>query len=221
MWMIGDIHGCFAELEELLGQIPADDPLVFLGDYIDRGEDPFRVVERLLREKERSVFLMGNHEEMFLTFFLNPQQPGSNAWILPANGSEQTLRSYKLNRSSSFEEFPRTHRDFFTSLRLYYETESFIAVHAGLRITGSHDLSLQEKEDLLWIRHEWISNESKWTGKHVYYGHTPSLFVLRNGASCKPIYGKNSTGIDTGCYLHGCLTAIHSDSHRLIQVKKK
>jgi serine/threonine protein phosphatase 1 len=61
--IIGDIHGCFDELLELLDEvdIQPDDLLVSVGDLVDRGPDPGAVVG-LFRERPNSVVVMGNHE---------------------------------------------------------------------------------------------------------------------------------------------------------------
>ncbi|MFE4370929.1 metallophosphoesterase family protein [Streptomyces sp. NPDC056835] len=61
--IIGDIHGCFDELLELLDEVDIrpDDLLVSVGDLIDRGPAPGDVV-RLFRERPNSVVVMGNHE---------------------------------------------------------------------------------------------------------------------------------------------------------------
>lgn len=61
--IIGDIHGCYAELLDLLDRaaIGADDLLVSVGDLVDRGPDPGPVVE-LFRARAGSVVLCGNHE---------------------------------------------------------------------------------------------------------------------------------------------------------------
>ncbi|PTM09363.1 MAG: serine/threonine protein phosphatase, partial [Bacteroidetes bacterium] len=68
--MIGDIHGCSRSLRSLWEKLePYKDRLhIFVGDYIDRGEDSKGVVEFLLsvRDQRTCVFLRGNHEEMLL-----------------------------------------------------------------------------------------------------------------------------------------------------------
>ena len=72
LYAIGDIHGESELLEELLAslQIRDGDRLVFVGDYVDRGPDSKGVVETLLslQEERDCVFLLGNHESMFLSF---------------------------------------------------------------------------------------------------------------------------------------------------------
>ncbi|HZH18423.1 MAG TPA: metallophosphoesterase family protein [Archangium sp.] len=61
--IIGDIHGCHDELLELCDRVAltADDVLVSVGDLVDRGPEPGKVV-RLFRERPGSVAIMGNHE---------------------------------------------------------------------------------------------------------------------------------------------------------------
>lgn len=61
--IIGDIHGCFDELLELLQEVNLrpDDLLVSVGDLVDRGPAPGEVV-RFFRERPNSVVVMGNHE---------------------------------------------------------------------------------------------------------------------------------------------------------------
>ena len=61
--VVGDVHGCFDELVELLDvvRLRADDLLVSVGDIVDRGPAPGAVV-RLFRERPNSVVVMGNHE---------------------------------------------------------------------------------------------------------------------------------------------------------------
>ena len=53
IYAIGDIHGMRVELEELLDQLPigADDQLVFIGDYVDRGPDSKGVVDVLIDQR--------------------------------------------------------------------------------------------------------------------------------------------------------------------------
>lgn len=100
-FVIGDIHGCMATLVDLLAVCDAFDPdarLVFVGDYIDRGEDSAAVLRHLadpgFRSDQRPVFIIGNHEEMLLDFI-----DGSDR-ILPvwlATGGTMTLASLGLD----------------------------------------------------------------------------------------------------------------------------
>lgn len=91
---IGDIHGChiaFDTLLEHLSILPTD-TVVVLGDVIDRGPGTRQVIDRLLelRQQCRLVFLMGNHEEMFLGSLA--VEGVRESWL--GFGGWETLQSY-------------------------------------------------------------------------------------------------------------------------------
>ena len=201
IFAIGDIHGCYDRLKTLMGKRPIDysrDTLVFIGDYIDRGPHPFEVVDYLIKLKNRFpdvIFLKGNHEDM-LDKFLN----GADRYTYLLNGGQQTLDSYLTKPvqadQSEFFPIPPEHMEFFKSLRLFYETEEFIFVHAGLR--PRVPLESQNTEDLLWIRNKFVSSKYDF-GKRVIFGHTPLK---------KPLVEPNKIGIDTGAVYGNALTCV-------------
>ncbi len=210
IFVIGDIHGCLHKLELLWDRIdpnPGRDQLVFLGDYIDRGEDSVGVLDYLLELRNvypDTIFLMGNHEKMFIDFL-----SGVDRALFIYNGGESTLRNYlgrMENYWSSVEGVsddealnhlvPEHHRTFLDELHLYYETEDYIMVHAGLR--GGTPLEDQSLEDLVWIREEFIYSEEDF-GKRIIFGHTP--FV-------RPLVLPNKIGIDTGAVYGNNLTCL-------------
>ena len=90
-------------LLELLHYDPATDRLIFLGDYIDRGPDSKGVLDLMLqlqRDNPANVFLMGNHEDNFLTYIqvcLTGRMTSANDWRTEpffAGGGVATLASY-------------------------------------------------------------------------------------------------------------------------------
>lgn len=217
-WLIGDIHGCLRELDVLLKKLPADVPLVFLGDYIDRGPDSKGCIDRLLAEKHRSIYLRGNHEQMLLDYFHDRDNPDTKIWLLRVNGGPQTLESYGLESGAVYEDLPASHREFIETLPLYHEAADFIAVHAGLDVEIPL-LADQTADDLLYIRMRWISREDAWQGKHVVFGHTPARYLFGRERQHEVISGAKSTGIDTGCVYGGSLTALNAETREVIQVK--
>jgi serine/threonine protein phosphatase 1 len=198
IFAIGDIHGCYDRLKALMGKIPIDcsrDALVFIGDYIDRGPHSVEVVDYLIQLKNRFpevIFLKGNHEDMLDKFI-----SGADRFTYLLNGGQQTLDSYltKPVQSESFP-IPPDHMEFFKSLRLFYQTEEFIFVHAGLR--PRVPLESQNTEDLLWIRDKFVSSKYDF-GKRVIFGHTPLK---------KPLVEPNKIGIDTGAVYGNALSCI-------------
>jgi len=223
-YAIGDIHGRLDKLEELLALLPLrdDDQLVFLGDYVDRGPDARGVIDRLIRlaAERPTVFLMGNHESMFLDFlgWQGPHYFGSDVFV--ANGGAETLLSYDYfeqaePRPKSFR-LPPEHEAFFRSLRMHHTEGAYLFVHAGLgRALARSDhldqaLRRARAEELLWDRSTMdLPHRLDVT---IVYGHTPRADF---GVRWNPPY---SIGIDTGAVYGGPLTAIRLPDETIFQV---
>ena len=210
IYAIGDIHGCLTKLKTLISDIDIDfkkDTLVFIGDYVDRGEfsrDVVDYVSGLQDSHENIVCLLGNHEQMFMNYL-----EGVDEEIYLRNGVMQTLRSYEIFLSDDIKERKRKmsarHRKFFETLLPYYETEKYIFVHAGLR--PGIPVAEQSQNDLLWIRYEFINTEKDFD-KTVVFGHTPLM---------TPLIDKNKIGIDTGAVYGGKLTCIEFPGLKIYQ----
>ena len=75
--VIGDVHGCFNELAALLQKVKWNekkDKLVFVGDLVDKGPDPFGVLNWAFQIWKRSgnlICVKGNHEEKNARFWTN------------------------------------------------------------------------------------------------------------------------------------------------------
>jgi diadenosine tetraphosphatase ApaH/serine/threonine PP2A family protein phosphatase len=216
---VGDIHGCFRSLQELLGKIQAyaaehetgDYKLVFLGDYVDRGPDSAQCVAMLRKLEAENpngvVCLMGNHEQMMYSDY--DENPEIHGWL--DNGGYQTLKSYEgdMDRLKSDVEWMRR-------LLVYHQDEHRFYVHAGL-IPGP-PMTTQGKHVMLWVREEFLWSRHRWD-KYVVHGHSPTTGL--------PDVKDNRCNLDTGsCFLGGMLTAgiFHDDKPGLqgyIQVHGK
>ncbi len=233
IYAIGDVHGCVDLLEALLDEIRGDlrgwrgeTLLLFLGDYVDRGDNPAGVVQRLLGGIERDrlandcrlLCLKGNHEDLFLRAFEDSRSIA--IWL--ANGGAETCRSYGIDVDLMMkhgklyaclpralrELVPKAHRQFLSRLPLYYTAGSYYFCHAGVR--PGVGLSYQAEEDLLWIRDSFLLSERD-HGKVIVHGHTPCW---------EPEVQANRIGIDTGAVYGGQLTALvlEEDRQRFLQV---
>jgi serine/threonine protein phosphatase 1 len=182
LYVIPDIHGHLGKLDRALSLIRrdggADAPIVFLGDYVDRGPDSRGVLQRLVDGMEAGrpwTLLRGNHEAMMLDALAADEPPGRRGRLSWFNEhvSGQTLASYGLSRhdpsATIHRAIPQAHLDLIGQTKLWHATESLILVHAGLRPGVA--LQDQRTEDLLWIRAPFLSDRSD-HGRLVVHGHS-------------------------------------------------
>lgn len=185
-FVIGDIHGCYAELMELLAHagVTAEDVLISVGDLVDRGNRS-KEVWQFFKERPNSVVLMGNHERKHLHGILNYAQ--------------------EIVRLQMGDDYP-AFLQWIATLPYYHETEHAIVVHAAME----HDVELSmQREDVLsgtTAGERYLQGRyERWTAhyagsKPVIYGHavvgdTPQVL-------------NNTWGIDTGACHGGYLTMI-------------
>lgn len=133
--IIGDVHGCLTELQQLLvacTYTPEKDRLLFCGDLIHRGPNSAAVWRLFLELKAQSV--LGNHEYGHL---LHQQgQLLHDQAILDFKRDLGTDYAYFLER---IQQFP-----------LYIEEEGFLLVHAGF--VPNKPLEKQTPAELTKIR---------------------------------------------------------------------
>ncbi|MRR06064.1 MAG: serine/threonine protein phosphatase [Deltaproteobacteria bacterium] len=145
---VGDIHGHREKLGTLMEIVKptSEDKIVFLGDYIDRGPDSSGVIDYLLDFCRQfpwteTVFLRGNHEQMFLDALTDRRDMGPSHiklrdmsnwakyelhrhdWdLFLMNGGHTTLESYGVSLDSRADcmLIPEEHIDFLKSTRFYH-----------------------------------------------------------------------------------------------------
>lgn len=215
---IGDIHGMFDKLTALMEQVrfnPAEDLLVFLGDYIDRGPQSLECLNYVMRLQERYpervVCLKGNHEAMCINYYwfrediLDFLMNGDNlrtAFIWTGNGGDKTKKQFMKLSKPELQKYLHWMR----GLLNHYQAEGFYFCHAG--IAPEFPLEKQRERDLLWIREEFIEG---YDGRHgsIVIGHTPvQLFRYRYWQEKEPptipqFLENQVIMCDTGAYLDG------------------
>ncbi len=214
--VVGDVHGCYKTLVELLERIvkiaPSDE-VYFLGDLIDRGPRIKETVDYVmdLFSKEIARVIRGNHEEMLLLSLADPAY--FETWWY--NGADQTLASFG---AKTLRDISPKYIDFFNSLPYYIEFEDFVLVHGDLDFKSEDPF--QDKYYMVWGRSKIVVPE-KINYRKLVVGHTPTPLpnVISSLNSWK-IY------LDAGCvYAHkflnsglGYLCALELDSMNLYYV---
>ncbi|MEM7641621.1 MAG: metallophosphoesterase family protein [Pseudomonadota bacterium] len=227
IYAVGDIHGYVDPLDRALELIAADGgpdaPIVFLGDYVDRGPDVPGVLDRLSRgmaEGRPWTCLLGNHDRLFRRFLDDGAvtdgvlRPGLT-WLSPPMGGYETLAAYVGRgamppadagsealddlRSAVIAAVPEAHRRLLAALVPSHETDDQIFVHAGLR--PGRPLEDQIEDDLVWIREPFLSDPRD-HGRLVVHGHTALPAARHHG---------NRLNLDSGAGFGHPITAAAID----------
>lgn len=234
--IVGDIHGCFDELHELLVKLgysitrvdadfsnfgfkvehPENRKAVFLGDLTDRGPDSPSVLKLVMSmvNSGTAYCVPGNHD-IKLQKFLNGKD------VQMRHGLEITVKQLE----SESAEFKKAVEKFLYNLVSHYVFDSgkLVVAHAGLREEmqgrGSGavrsfcqfgETTGETDEFGLPVRYNWAK---EYRGKaKVVYGHTPVP---------APEWLNRTINIDTGCVFGGKLTAFRYPEEELVSVQAK
>ncbi len=216
LFAIGDIHGCFGPLKDLIEHkiiLTGNDKLILLGDYIDRGKQSKEVVDYIITLIENGfdiIPLMGNHESILLETLENEEYMPN--WI--KNGGNETMNSFGVK---SLKELSNRYVLFFKGLRFYYSLNNFLFVHAGFNDTCENPFS--DNFEMLWSRNQ-IYFHPLLRDKTIIHGHTP---VTETQCQQLVVDRNQTINIDTGCVYsnrpgYGMLTAVELYSYRLFSV---
>ena len=125
--VVGDVHGCSVELEELIHQVQPT-TIILVGDLYTKGPDPLGVWSLIQQYKIEAV--LGNHDEWLIA-------------QVEKNPHHQIIQA--LNHSQS------NWLDWLKNRPLFIEKQGYIIVHAGLHPSGS--LEKTTKKMALFMRH--------------------------------------------------------------------
>ena len=216
--VVGDVHGCYDEMAELLERCGCGRPgvtTVFVGDLINKGPKSAEVVKRARAMGAWSV--RGNHEEVCL-----------RSWQSYVEGREPLPTKFQWMHQLDGEDLQWL---FDLPFSLTIPSVGAIVVHAGL-VPGV-PLSEQSQFAMLHIRDvsrrgdaaagspEWMWHKKaaegtvpwagEWNGpEHVYFGHDAIRRLQQY---------PHATGLDTGCVYGGKLTAVLPlEAGKIVQV---
>ena len=222
VYAVGDVHGRVDLLNRILELIARDvathddgrkPVIVFLGDYIDRGDNSREVLDVMISVRgdlpdDSLVFLTGNHEAAVLSFLSDPA--GKSEWL--RYGGLQTLLSYGVAPPGSNPE-PQDlvavadalraamgpHVNFLASLKGMHRSGDVIFIHAGL--DPEVDLLAQTDDATLWGRSDFVE-AGGYPDHRVVHGHYDAQEIVTN---------PQRICVDTGAYYSGRLTAVRLD----------
>ncbi|MEN8303743.1 MAG: metallophosphoesterase [Campylobacterota bacterium] len=211
IYVIGDVHGCFYTLKNLVAKLPENADLIFVGDLCDKGLHTKEVIAFIKENNYRCV--LGNHDVHMLKRLKSALCGIDSAWNTKVLFSgHTTVDSYKNCEDVLIDE----HIDWIDKLPSYIEIENYFITHGfGLPYYQRKD----EKKSQLALRTNRISSEKHredWEEGHEEYD---VINIFGHDSFDEVQIGKNFYAIDTGCKYKNKLTAIELGSMKIIDVE--
>jgi len=234
--IIGDIHGCTHELEQLLTTLgysasrntdgvwcgpvyrhPNGRKAIFVGDLVDRGPRIIETIKiaRNMVDAGYAFCVPGNHDAKLVRALRGRE-------VQITHGLGESLLEFRSLPDDTREELTTAAADFLDSLVSHYVLDGgkLVVAHAGLKeeLQGRSSARVRDfamygettgetDEFGLPIRYNWAA---EYRGKAmVVYGHTPVPEVE---------WLNNTINIDTGCVFGGRLTALRYPERELVSV---
>jgi protein phosphatase len=223
--IIGDVHGCFNELNALFAQLgyqhdatagwrsPSGRIPVFIGDLVDRGPASVAVVDLVMRmiDHAAAFCVAGNHDLKFERYLAGDPLPLLFGLDTTVAEFEQQPDEMRERTRAFLGALPGQH---------VFDDGRLVVAHTGLpedlhgvdtpevrhvAAYGVHDDSVDPRD--IEKRHPWIVAYAG--SAHVVYGHTPVL---------EAAWRDRTIDIDTGCVFGWRLTALRWPERDLVSV---
>lgn len=224
--IIGDIHGCREEFNQLLDKLKYDvkkHRVILVGDILDRGPDPVGLLQQIRKMELETV--LGNHEEKALRW-------RKHEALRELTGQDNPMKELTAQRREEWLGLSKSDIQWLTSLPLQLHVkDNWYVVHAGmepgvsfakqdleriirLRYVDKHGIYVKPKKNKEQPPESqyWAYN---WTQPYnIIFGHQkfdePKVFKNDNNTCI---------GIDTGCCFGNTLTAFNLERNEYVQVK--
>jgi len=209
-FIIGDIHGCYAELQDLLDKaaLNSDDQIISIGDLVDRGDDSASVIE-FFRDTVNASAIMGNHERKHVRWFDDQVEPAA---------------SQIITRKQITEDIYPEVIGYMSDLPHYMDLPDALLVH-GFYEPG---VALEDQRETILVGtmsgEEYLRKRYSWPWYERYDGDKPLIMGHRDYSDGKMQvlnYKDRVWGIDTRCVYGGSLTGLMLPGFELISVPSR
>lgn len=234
-YVISDIHGCYEEFLRLLEKIDLKDEdwLYILGDMVDRGPEPMKVVQDVMA-RPNVCALMGNHDFMAWVVLsrLNEEiEKGGEEIRLEQddmiNYMNWVRNGGRITEKKFYGLAPAERKSvlaYLKDLAHYEELQAagrhYVLVHAGIHgFQEEKDLGSYDYSDLIFHRTDYGKRYYRSRNTYVVTGHTPTIVIREDGQPL--VYEQHGhIAIDCGCVYGGKLAAYCLDTQKIYYVDR-
>lgn len=231
-YVIADIHGCYTEFIGLLNKIgfSDDDELFVLGDAMDRGPEPIKVIHDLMH-RPNVTYILGNHDDMMLRSLRKLAVDISETSLMELSTDDLMSYYHWLSEGGAvtaeqFCQLPREERgdvlDFLECAAAYEMIEDdgklYILVHAGIHsFDPDKEMDEYSPYDFLWERMDYSKQYFPCDRIFLVTGHTPTTMIREDQ---KPlVYQENGhIALDCGCVFGGNLAAYCIETGEIVYI---
>lgn len=214
IYIISDIHGCYEEYRELLEKIKFSDTdeLFVLGDAVDRGPEPMKVLQDMMMRP--NVYpILGNHDYIALTILkkLNVEIREDNVethlskedildyFYWHKDGGKTTIEKFKELSREEREEILEYLEEFSIYNEIFLNGKHYVLAHADIHnFSETKDLKEYKLSDFIFYRADYDVRYFSDKNTYLVTGHTPT--VLLNDDREPRVFEENGhIAIDCGC----------------------
>jgi len=204
IFVIGDVHGCYYTLLNLVKQLPSDAKLIFVGDLCDKGNFSKEVISFVISNGYKCV--KGNHEHLYDKYILNAVTKDIHSpWSSDKRyGGLQCINSYKGD-----VDLIKQHLSWIQNLPMYIQLGKYFITHGFALEYYKYKDNSDYYNDFLLNRIYDDTVEPKVEENIVnIFGHCVFDEVKK---------GDKYICLDTGCSNGGKLTALQLKSNKIYQ----
>lgn len=233
-YVISDIHGCYEEYLELLKKIQFGDAdeLYILGDVVDRGPEPIKVLRDMMGRA--NVYpILGNHDYVALKILrkLSVEIQAENAqgylqesdlidyahWM--QDGGKTTVQEFRKLSAQEKEDILEYFQEFSIYEEVFVGEKRFVLVHADLHgFSEEKELEDYTLADFIFYRADYGKRYFADENTFLVTGHTPTC-LIREDKMPFVFEGNGHIAIDCGCIYGERLAAYCLDNGSITYVE--
>ncbi len=232
-YIVSDIHGCHDQYLALLDKIhfSDEDELYVLGDVVDRGPEPIKVLQDMMK-RPNVVFILGNHdfimyslmktlavevtEENWDSHLTGEVMLDLDLWL--QDGGQITMEKFRRLSHTEMTDI----LDYIAGASLYeiikHNGKEYRLVHAGLsQFSPDKELDEYELYDFLEKRADYSRRYYPQDNIYLVTGHTPTVYI--EGWEKVEVYRKHGhIALDCACVAGGKLAAFCVETEEVFYV---